>query len=196
MKQVIAKVGPCLMASRGDNLFEALVRCVIGQQISTKAAKSIFERLKTHSGQTGLSAGGLQAVTDEELKACGISGPKQRTLRALTGHVVENPDLLDGIAEREDEVIRSQLTAIKGIGPWTVDMFLVFAINRADVLATGDYAIRIAIKNLFNLRTLPDPKKCLKIADVWSPYRSVACWYLWRSLDPENSLSSSVERKS
>ncbi|MFM8271283.1 MAG: DNA-3-methyladenine glycosylase family protein [Gemmata sp.] len=203
MKGVIARVGPCLLAPRGaDDPFTLLVRCVIGQQISTKAAESIYNRLAAAvnpppkgphpAGGTSLAMwqqdgriplDRLAPLTEAQYKACGISGPKQRTLRAVIDQVRANPNLLPSIPELDDDALREQLTAIKGIGPWTVDMLLIFGISRPDVLPVGDYGIKVAVKKLFNLRKLPDAAKLTRIARPWRPHRSVASWYLWRSLD-------------
>ena len=203
MNRVIARVGPCILAPRGDDPFTLLVRCVIGQQISTKAAASIFERLaKAVTGppdphpadgtslamwqrETAVPLPKLARFTEADYKACGISAPKQRALRAIIEHVEANPDLLPSIPELSDDDIREQLTVIKGVGPWTVDMFLLFGISRPDVWAVGDYGLRVAVKNLFNMRKLPDAKRMIRVAKPWEPYRSVASWYLWRSLDAD-----------
>ena len=102
---------------------------------------------------------------------------------AVIDQVRANPNLLPSIPELDDDALREQLTAIKGIGPWTVDMLLIFGISRPDVLPVGDYGIKVAVKKLFNLRELPDAAKLTRIARPWRPHRSVASWYLWRSLD-------------
>jgi len=183
MKRVITDVGPCTMRPMPADPFTLLVRCVIYQQISTKAAKSIFEKLTSAVGGPSVPLAKLSRMTEAQFRSCGVSGPKQRTLRAVVEHVRANPDLLPGLADRDDDTIRGQLTEIKGIGPWTVDMLLMFGIARPDVLAVGDYGIRVAVQRQFNLRKLPDAAKITRIAEPWQPYRSVACWYLWRSLE-------------
>lgn len=101
----------------------------------------------------------------------------------MIDHVKANPKLLPSIPELADDAIREQLTAIKGIGPWTVDMLLIFGISRPDILPVGDYGVKVAMMREFNLRKLPDAKKMLRLAKPWEPHRSVAMWYLWRSLD-------------
>ncbi|AWM41045.1 DNA-3-methyladenine glycosylase 2 [Gemmata obscuriglobus] len=202
MNGLIGRVGPCLLMPRGEDPFTLLVRCVIGQQISTKAAESIYNRLARavnpppegpHPADgTSLAMwqregimpmDKLAALSEAEFKECGVSGPKQRTLRAVVEHARANPDLLPSIAGLDDDTIRERLTVIKGIGPWTVDMYLLFGLGRPDVLSVGDYGIKVAVKNLFRLRKLPDPAKLTRVAKPWQPYRSVALWYLWRSLD-------------
>jgi DNA-3-methyladenine glycosylase II len=184
MKRVIGAVGPCTMSPIPGDPFTLLARCVISQQISTKAAKSIFDRLMATVGGPTIPAVKLAEFTESQFKTCGISGPKQRTLRAVIAHVEANPDLLPNIANLDDETAREELTQIKGIGPWTADMFLMFGIMRSDVLPVGDYGVRVAIKNQFKLRKMPEAAKCWKIGEPWKPYRSVAAWYLWRSLEP------------
>lgn len=186
MKQIITRVGPCTLKPYDLDPFTLLVRCVISQQISTKAAQSISGKLvdlvgDPESGAIPLAK--LANLSDAKYKSVGISGPKQRTLRAMVAHVIANPKLLPSIPELSDEALREQLTAIKGIGPWTVDMFLLFGLGRPDVWAVGDYGIKVAVKSQFKLRKLPDAKRMEKISEPWKPHRSVASWYLWRSLD-------------
>jgi DNA-3-methyladenine glycosylase II len=187
MKKLIDRIGPCMLTPKHADAFTLLVRCVISQQISTKAAESISQRLVAMvSGGDPTGAIPLEKLakfTDAMFKACGISGPKQRTLRAIVAHVKANPALLPGIPELDDDAIRAQLVMIRGVGPWTADMFLLFAIMRPDVWAVGDYGLKVAVKTHFNLRKLPDAARMNKIAKPWVPYRSVASWYLWRSLD-------------
>ena len=119
LNQLIARVGPCTLTPNPADPFTLLVRCVISQQISTKAAASIFARLAELVGGPPVPMAKVSKLTDEKLQACGISGPKQRALRAVIDHVKENPKLLPGIEERDNDTIHEQLTAIKGIGPWS-----------------------------------------------------------------------------
>ncbi len=185
LKPVIDRVGPCLLAPRGEDPFTLLVRCVIGQQISTKAADSIYNKLIAQLGTPTVPLAKLSKFTEAKYKACGISGPKQRTLRAVIDHLKANPKLLPSIPDLADDAVREQLVAIKGIGPWTVDMLLIFGLGRPDVLPVGDYGIKVALKKLFNMRKLPDAERITKVAKPWVPHRSVAMWYLWRSLEPQ-----------
>lgn len=190
MKRLIGAVGPCTMAPMAGDPFTLLVRCVIYQQISTKAAKSIFDRLLALVGETTIPQAKLAEMSEAQFKTCGISGPKQRTIRAVIEHVDKNPDLLPNIADWDDEVVREKLTQIKGIGPWTADMYMMFGIMRPDVLPVGDYGFRMAVKKQFKLRKLPEAARCHKIGAIWKPYRSVATWYLWRSLEPRYQSES------
>ena len=185
MREVIARVGPCTLTPNPADPFTLLVRCVISQQISTKAAASIFARLSERVGGPPVPMAKVDRLSDAQLQACGISGPKQRTLRAVIDHVTANPDLLPGIADRDDATIHEQLTRIKGIGPWSADMFLIFGLGRLDVLPVGDLGFRMAVKNQFRLRKVPSADGLVRRGEPWRPYRSIATWYLWRSLEPK-----------
>jgi DNA-3-methyladenine glycosylase II len=183
MKRLVARVGPCTWKPVSDDPFTVLVRCVIYQQISTKAAKSIFDRLIAAAGGLPIDRGRLAALTEADFRACGVSGPKQRTLRGVADHMAANPGLLADIAAREDVLLRTQLTAIKGIGPWSVDMFLMFGICRPDVLPVGDLGLRAGVRDEFGLKELPTARELEELAEPWRPYRSVATWYFWRGLE-------------
>ena len=183
LKDVIARVGPCTWAPAQDDPFTLIVRCIISQQISGKAAESISARLVQVAGGSPISPKRLAKLTDEQYQACGISGAKRRTFQAICDYVKANPDFLLGIATREDDELREQLVSIKGIGPWTVDMFLMFGLGRMDVLPVGDYGVKSGVQKLFGLGALPKPAEMERIAEPWRPFRSVASWYVWRSLD-------------
>jgi 3-methyladenine DNA glycosylase/8-oxoguanine DNA glycosylase len=161
---------------------------VIGQQISSKAAQSIFDKLVALVGNESdgaIPAAELARLSEADFKSCGISAPKQRTIRAVLDHVAAHPDLIPSVPDLSDDDLRARLTAIKGIGPWTVDMLMMFGLGRPDVWAVGDYGVQVAVKNLFGLRKLPKADRLTKIAKPWQPHRSVASWYLWRSLEPQ-----------
>lgn len=187
MKEIIGRVGPCTLTAHPGSPFKLLIRCIVSQQISTKAARSIFERVMEVAGDPELPIGRLKGFTDEQFRACGLSGPKQRTVRAVIEHVESHPDLLGSLDQHDDDAVRDQLTQIKGIGPWTADMFLIFGILRPDVLPVGDFGFRSAIKKAFRLRDMPEADRCRKIGEAWRPYRSLATWYLWRSLEPQHA---------
>jgi len=184
MKRLVARVGPCTWAPALDDPFTLIVRCVIGQQISSKAAASIAGKLTAAAGGPPIPVRRLAKLTDAQFQACGVSGPKRRTLRAVCEYAAANPDFLPGLAEREDDLLREQLTAIKGIGPWTVDMFLMFGLCRPDVLPVGDFGLRAGVRDEFGLKALPTATQLEEIAAPWRPYRSVATWYFWRSRGP------------
>jgi DNA-3-methyladenine glycosylase II len=185
MKRLIGIVGPCTLKPNPADPFTLLVRAVIFQQISTKAADSIFKRVLEAAGGPPVTMPRLAKLTEETFKACGVSGPKQRTLRAVMDHVKANPKLLPGIEERDNDTIHEQLTQIKGIGPWSADMFLMFGLGRPDVLPVGDYGFRAALKVQFKLKDLPKADEATELAEPWKPYRSIATWYLWRSLEAD-----------
>lgn len=184
LKRLIARVGPCTWAPKLGDPFSLIVRCVIAQQISGKAAESITARLTEAAGGPPIPVKRLARFTDEEFQACGVSGPKRRTLRAVCDYLAANRDFLPGILDRDDESLREHLVSIKGIGPWTVDMILMFGLARGDVLPIGDFGLKSGVKKLFDLPDLPKAAELEKIAEPWRPYRSVATWYIWRSLGP------------
>jgi DNA-3-methyladenine glycosylase II len=184
MKELIARVGPCTWTPQLDDPFSLIVRCVISQQISGKAAESISGRLIEAVGGSPIPLRRLAKMTDEEFQACGVSGPKRRALRAVCEYALANRDFLPGLATRGDDLLREQLVSIKGIGPWTVDMFLMFGLARMDVLPIGDYGLKNGVRKLFGLKDLPAAKELEEIAEPWRPHRSVATWYIWRSLGP------------
>jgi DNA-3-methyladenine glycosylase II len=184
MKGLIARVGPCTLAPKSDDPFTLLVRCVISQQISGKAATSISAKLTAALKGPPIDRAKLARMTEARFRACGVSGPKQRTLQALCAHLRANPDLLRGIESRDDAIIREQLVAIKGIGPWTVDMFLMFGMMRPDILPVGDLGLRMGVRDEFGLKELPKPHEIEKFAEPWRPFRSIATWYFWRRVGP------------
>jgi DNA-3-methyladenine glycosylase II len=183
MKSVIQKVGPCRLEPDSGDPFALIVRCIIGQQISGKAAASIFAKLE--QGVGSLTPRRLAKFPEDSLQACGLSGGKRRAIRSVTDFVLANRKFLPGIPTAADEDLRKALVALNGIGPWTVDMFMMFGLGRADVLATGDYGIRVGLQKLFALESLPKPAEMERLAEPWRPHRSVAMWYVWRHLDWE-----------
>lgn len=184
LKALIKQVGPCTMAPVSDDPLTVLVRCVVYQQISTKAAASIFNRLAARLGGPPLPMAALAAATAEDLRGCGLSGPKQRAVRAILDHAAAEAGFLPGLAALSDDELRASVTRIKGFGPWSADMLLMFGLSRLDVLPVGDLGLRVGVRRLYGLAELPKPAELVAIAEPWRPYRSVATWYLWRSLDP------------
>jgi DNA-3-methyladenine glycosylase II len=176
---VIARVGPCTLEPTTD-VFAALVRSVIAQLISTAAAKSISGRLFAVL-KNRVTPTRLLALTDEQFKACGISGGKMASMRGIAQAFADTRGLNRKLLLADDAGVRAVLLPLKGVGPWTVDMLLMFSLGRPDVLPVGDLGVRAAVKDLFRLRDLPDAKKLTKLAEPWRPYRTVASWYLWRS---------------
>jgi len=169
---------------RPGDAYGALIRAIVGQQLSTKAARSIFERLVEHFGGHTPTPGELLKADPEEMRAAaGLSRAKVTFLRDLAEHIEDGELNLEKLAELPDEEVAEQLTAIKGLGPWTVHMFLIFHLARPDVLPVGDLGIRKAVQVLQGLPELPTPAELELIAEPWRPHRSLASLYLWRSLD-------------
>ena len=180
---VIRRVGPCRMAERqrADHL-TALVGAIVGQQLSTKAAATIFGRLVALFPDGDLRPSAIGAASDEALRGAGLSGQKVGYLRDLSARIMDGRLQLDELEALPDEHVIERLTAVKGFGRWTAEMFLMFRLHRPDVLPAGDLGIVNAISRLYRLRKRPDAKRILKIGEAWRPYRSVASWYLWESL--------------
>ncbi|OWK42324.1 DNA-3-methyladenine glycosylase family protein [Fimbriiglobus ruber] len=177
--RVITGVSPCTLAPEPD-VFRMLVRAVISQLISTAAAKSIRERLEAKlAGRVTPRA--MLKLSDEDYRACGISRGKLRTLRGLAEHFAKTRGLARKLAEADEDGVRELLLPLHGVGPWTVDMLLIFSIFRPDVLPVGDLGIRAGVRDLFGLAELPDAKTLTALAEPWRPYRTVATWYIWRS---------------
>ena len=181
--RVIKRIGPCGMAGRQrtDHL-SALVSAIVSQQLSTKAAATIFGRLVALFPDGELRATAIAAKSDEALRGGGLSGQKVSYLRDLTARIIDGRLQLDELEALPDEDVIARLTAVRGFGRWTAEMFLMFRLHRPDVLPADDLGIVNAIVRLYRLRKRPAAKRILKIGDAWRPYRSVASWYLWQSL--------------
>jgi DNA-3-methyladenine glycosylase II len=180
----IKKIGPCLMAERQrkDHL-TALVSAIVSQQLSTKAAATIFGRLVALFPEHVIpGAAALAAIDDATLRGVGLSGQKVGYLRDLCARLVDGRLILDELDSLGDDDVVARLVAVKGFGRWTAEMFLMFRLHRPDVLPVGDLGIVNAVHRLYGLRKRPDPKRLTKLGEAWRPYRSVACWYLWQSL--------------
>jgi DNA-3-methyladenine glycosylase II len=164
--------------------YGALVRAIVGQQLSTTAARTIFERLVEHFGGHTPTPRQLLGADPEEMRAAaGLSRAKVAFLRDLAEHVEDGELDLERLAELPDDEVAEQLTAVKGLGPWTVHMFLIFHLGRPDVLPVGDLGVRKAAQQLYGLDEPPAPAELERIAEPWRPHRSLASLYLWRSLD-------------
>lgn len=184
---LIDRIGPFALELRpAASLFEALLRSIVYQQLHGKAAATIHGRvlaeLAKHGGATPVA---LTQVSDAGLRGAGLSGNKLRAVRDLASKCMEGTvPSLPAAAKLSDEELVTRLTAVRGIGPWTVHMLLIFYLGRPDVMPTGDFAIRLGFQRLYRKRKDPTPEAIIKHARRWQPYRSVASWYLWRSLDP------------
>ena len=175
--------GACGLAdAQHEDPFRALVHAIIAQQLSTKAAATIERRVSAlFAGPASPKA--LASVTDDQLRAAGMSFQKIRYLRDLCSRVQDGSLNLTLIHELPDEDVITALTQVKGIGRWTAEMFLMFRLHRPDVLPVGDLGIVRAVQRAYGLRKVPSPDRLLRLGEPWRPYRSVACWYLWASLD-------------
>jgi len=181
LRAIIERVGPYRM-EYGVPEFSSLAEAIVYQQLNGKAAVTIFNRFAALAGEP-LTPEGILKLSDAQLRGVGLSKQKSAYMKDLAEKTAAGlldfsrlPDLSD------DEVIK-HLTQVKGIGVWTAHMFLMFSLRRPNVLPTGDYGVQMAVKKYYKKRKLPKPKDMEKIARAWEPYRSVACWYMWRSLD-------------
>ena len=185
LKRVIDDVGPFTLR-RHTNRYEALLRSIIAQQISTAAARSIWGKLQLAAGQKRLTPERIAALDEATLRQAGVSPQKQRYVRDLTARVQSAEVRLASLHRLSDEDVILELTQVKGIGVWTAQMFLMFSLGRVDVLPHGDLGIQSAMRNLYDLPALPDRETCETIGQPWRPYATIACWYLWRSLAPKS----------
>jgi DNA-3-methyladenine glycosylase II len=164
--------------------YGALVRSIVGQQLSVRAAASIYARLIDRYGGRTPTPAEVLADNPEELRAAaGLSRAKVTFLRSLAEHVTDGSLELDALESLDDERVIEELVAVKGIGTWSAHMFLMFHLQRPDVLPVGDLGIRRAVMTCYRLSELPAPEPLTKIAEPWRPYRTLACLYLWQSLD-------------
>lgn len=180
----IKSIGPCGMAERQrkDHL-SALVGSIVSQQLSTKAAATIFGRFTALFPDHHItSAASIAALDDATMRGVGLSGQKVTYLRDLSARIIDGRLNLDELETLPDEQVIERLTAVKGFGRWTAEMFLMFRLHRPDILPIGDLGIQNAIQRLYKLRKRPNPKRMLKLGETWKPYRSVASWYLWQTL--------------
>jgi DNA-3-methyladenine glycosylase II len=191
LARAIKQIGPCRMAERQrrDHL-TALVGAIVSQQLSTKAAATIFGRLTGLFPDNHISDVSLfDRLSDEQLRAVGLSRQKIGYLRDLSARVQDGRLVLDELDRLPDESVIQRLVAVKGFGRWTAEMFLMFRLHRPDVLPVDDLGIVNAVQRLYKLRKRPDRKRLTKIGENWRPYRSVASWYLWQTLRNEPSLT-------
>jgi DNA-3-methyladenine glycosylase II len=183
MGELIRRHGACGLAdAQHTDPFTALTHAIISQQLSSKAAATIAGRFDALLGgrPTPLA---IASVSDAQLRAVGLSGQKIRYMRDLCARVDEGSLPLHRLESLADSQVIEALTQVKGIGRWTAEMFLMFRLHRPDVLPVGDLGILKAVQRAYRLRKTPDAARLEKIGEPWRPYRSVACWYLWASLD-------------
>lgn len=181
MRGIIEQVGAFRMEF-GEPVFHSLAEAIVYQQLNGKAAATIFKRFAALAGDP-VTPEGIAKLTDEQLRSVGLSKQKSSYLRDMAERALRGELDFTRLPEMTDDEVIKHLTQVKGVGVWTAHMFLMFTLKRPNVLPTGDFAVQMAIKKHYNKRKLPKPMQMEKIARVWEPYRSVACWYLWRSLD-------------
>jgi len=172
-----------LRRERPGDAYGALLRSIVGQQLSTKAARTIYGRMTDLFDGHAPTPRQLLAVDPERVRAAGLSYSKIAYLRDLAARVEDGALQLERLPDLPDEEVSAQLTAIKGVGQWTADMFMMFHLGRPDILPVGDLGIRRAVQLEYRMRKPPDPKRLEKIAKPWRPYRTLACLFLWSSLD-------------
>jgi DNA-3-methyladenine glycosylase II len=182
LKGLIDRVGPFKMKLT-KNRYHSLARAIVGQQISTAAARSIWTRLQNLTAPKQLTADAIIVLADDQLRGAGLSPQKLRYFRDLAMRVADGRLPLAKLSRMSDEAVVEALVEVTGIGEWTAQMFLMFSLGRVDVFAPDDYGLRAAIKNLYGLEVLPNRALAMQIAEPWEPYRSIASWYLWRSLE-------------
>jgi DNA-3-methyladenine glycosylase II len=178
---IIESVGPFRM-EYGEPTFHSLGEAILYQQLNGRAAVTIFKRFTDLAGDP-LTPKGILKLTDAQMRGVGLSKQKTSYLRDLAEKT--KAGLLDfsRLPQLPEEEVIAQLTQVKGVGVWTAHMFLMFTLRRPDILPTGDYGVQAAIKKHYRKRNWPKPAVMEKIAKPWAPYRSIACWYLWKSLD-------------
>jgi DNA-3-methyladenine glycosylase II len=190
MAALIERVGKIDLATRLQrrkeerpaDAYGALLRAIVGQQLSTKAARTIYLRVLDLFGGSTPSPEQLLEAGEKDLRACGLSGRKTEYVRDLAAHVLNGELELDRLQELDDEQVIEEIVAVRGLGRWTAEMFLLFHLQRPDVLSGGDLGIRKAIQLEYGLEEMPTPARVLEIGDTWRPHRSLASLYLWESL--------------
>ncbi len=182
MRAIIDRVGAYKIQHREPN-FETLVRSIVYQQLSGKVASVILGRLIALLPEGRVTPAAILKLTPARMRKAGLSKQKTAYIRDLARKTNKGQVKFETLAALTDQEVIEELTQVKGIGVWTAHMFLIFALQRPDVLATGDLGVRMAIRKAYQLEELPLPKQVEELAAAWRPYSSVAVWYLWRSLD-------------
>ena len=180
LRRVIKAVGPCTLRPN-PNGFDILVRAVVSQMISTKAALAISGRLERDLAPGGLTPVGVLAASEEKLRSAGLSRAKALALRDLASRVQSGLLPLHDLPARTDAEVVALLTPVRGIGVWTAEMFLIFSLGRLDVLPVGDFGLRAGVQETYSLPDMPTAPALRERAEAWRPYRTVATWYFWKS---------------
>jgi DNA-3-methyladenine glycosylase II len=178
---IIARVGEYAMQYH-EPTFRALVRSIVFQQLHGKAARAIFDRLQQKAGGE-VTPESILKLRPAQMRALGLSKQKLTYIRDLAQKTRDGKVEFEKFPRMSDEEVISELTQVKGIGEWTAHMFLMFALRRPNILPTGDYGVRSAMRKAYGMKVMPKPRTMQRIAKCWHPYCSVASWYMWRSLD-------------
>ena len=178
---VIARTGPCTLKPGGD-CFIALCRAIISQQISGNVAIAITKRFKKLFPRSRPNPKHLLTLTDEQLLSAGLSRQKRSYLRDLAAHFAEGKVPTRRFAKMSDEEVIQSLIPIKGIGRWTAEMFLIFVLNRTDLLPVDDLGVRKGFQKVYGLQSEPKAAKMIQIAEKWRPWRTIGSWYMWRGM--------------
>ncbi len=208
MAAIIGRVGPFRMERRPAT-FESMARAIVFQQLAGAAARTIYQRVQTAAekavrgestprslyGGFALTPESILALSEEQLRACGLSRQKLSYLRDLAEKTLAREVDFERLADLSDEDVIEHLTRVKGVGVWSAQMFLMFALGRCDVMPTVDLGINNAIKRAYGKRKHFKPKQLLKFSEKWKPYRSLACWYLWRSAETVTPAAGNSNRK-
>ena len=182
MRALIKRIGPCELkpGARGDH-FTTILRAIVGQQLSSRAAETIFQRVAAlHPNGRKILPADILETPDKDLRAAGLSGAKTIYVKDLASRVQSGELNFARLIRKSDDDIIDALVAVKGVGRWTAEMFLMFRLGRPDVWAIGDLGLRNAVKNLYGIE--PTKPNLMEVAEPWRPWRSIASWYLWRSL--------------
>ena len=184
MKELIEQFGPCDIKPWQQPLFASLINAIISQQLSVKAAATISGRVRSlMPDNQDMQADVICRLSVEQLRQCGLSGSKTRYCQTLAAAVDSGELKLDELRDKDDEEIYKILIAYPGIGQWTAEMFLIFAIGSADIVSLGDLGLRRAMRFYLKLDDYPADEVFLNKSEIWRPWRSIACWYLWRMAD-------------
>ncbi len=182
MACVIRRMGPFKL-KRNQNYFQVLCKAIVGQQISTKAAESITHRFQNLFTGARPTPKKVQGLPEKQLREVGLSSQKVKYMKDLSAKFLDGSVRPHRMAYQDNEEIIKQLTGVYGVGRWTAEMFLIFSLNRMDVLPVGDLGLRAGVKQLYNMRAMPTPDRVRAVGKKWQPFETVATWYIWRSLD-------------
>src|SRR5438132_5472882 len=183
LKKLIGRVGPCTLQTDRKH-FQLLVRAIVSQQISWRAAVAISGRLLALLAPDPLTPEAILRRTEKELQSAGLSAAKIRYVRDLADKTADGTVPLRRLARLSDDQVIEALTQVKGIGVWTAQMFLIFSLGRLDILPVDDFGLRAGVQRQYGLKELPPRKQLHELGEPWRPYRSIATWYIWRSLGP------------